>query len=283
MWPEVIEAPAPLAAPVVDSHTHLDVHDRDLHGSNRPDVDTLLGLAAQVNVTKIVQIGCDEESARLSVELAQHHDDMVVGVGIHPNDAARLVDRHGRQALAQALRTIEELSADPKVRGIGETGLDYFRTGEELRPIQHESFRWHIDLAKRTGKALVIHDRDSHDDVLGILESEGAPETVIFHCFSGDKAMTEHCAARGWFMSFAGVVTYKNNERLQEACKAVPDELLLVETDAPYLTPVPFRGKPNASYLMPHTVRFMAHLRGTDEAALATGLFDNAQRAFGAW
>lgn len=279
----MIEAPAPLAAPVIDTHTHLDVHDRDLHGSDRPDVETLLALAAQVNVTRIVQIGCDETSARLSVEMAQGRDNVVVGVGIHPNDAARTVERHGTQRLEESLRTIEALSADPKVRGIGETGLDYFRTGPELRPVQQESFRWHIDLAKRTGKALVIHDRDSHDDVLAILDEVGAPETVIFHCFSGDRAMAVHCAARGWFMSFAGVLTYKNNDVLREACLAVPDDLVLVETDAPYLTPVPFRGKPNASYLMPHTVRFMAELRGTDEATMANTLTANALRAFGAW
>ncbi len=279
----MIEAPAPLATPVIDSHTHLDVHDRDLHGSTRPDITTLLDLAAQVNVTRVVQIGCDEESARLSVEMAQDRPEVVVGVGIHPNDAARLVDRHGQQALTKALNTIEELSADPKVRAIGETGLDYFRTGEPLRPVQQDAFRWHIDLAKRSNKALVIHDRDSHDDVIAILDEMGAPSTTIFHCFSGDRAMAELCASRGWFMSFAGVVTYKNNDRLQEACRAVPDDLLLVETDAPYLTPVPFRGKPNASYLMPHTVRFMAELRGSDEATIGNHLFTNAQRAFGAW
>lgn len=279
----MIEAPAPLAAPVIDSHTHLDVHDRDLHGSTRPDIDTLLSLAAQVNVTRIVQIGCDEQSARLSVEMAQDRPEVVVGVGIHPNDAARIVERHGSAALDRALSVIDELSADSKVRAIGETGLDYFRTGEELRPVQHEAFRWHVDLAKRTGKTLVIHDRDSHDDVLGILDDAGAPPTVVFHCFSGDRAMAEYCAARGWYMSFAGVVTYKNNDSLREACLSVPDELLLVETDAPYLTPVPFRGKPNASYLMPHTVRFMADLRGTDEASMATLLYRNAERAFGGW
>ena len=279
----MIEAPTPLAAPVIDSHTHLDVHDRDLHGSDLPDIDTLLDLARQVNVTRVVQIGCDETSARLSVEMAQGRDNVVVGVGIHPNDAARTVERHGPQRLAQSLATIEALSTDPKVRAIGETGLDYFRTGPELRPVQQESFRWHIDLAKRTGKALVIHDRDSHDDVLGILAEVGAPETVIFHCFSGDRAMAEVCAANGWYMSFAGVLTYKNNDSLREACLAVPDDLVLVETDAPYLTPVPFRGKPNASYLMPHTVRFMAELRGTDEATMADRITANTLRAFGAW
>lgn len=279
----MIEAPVPLAAPVIDSHTHLDVHDRDLHGGHRPDIDTLLGLAAQVNVTKVVQIGCDEESARLSVDMAQDRPEVIVGVGIHPNDAARTVERHGHAALRRSLEVIEELSSNPKVRAIGETGLDYFRTGEDLRPVQHEAFRWHIDLAKRTGKALVIHDRDAHEDVLGILADVGAPSTVIFHCFSGDREMAEYCAERGWFMSFAGVVTYKNNDSLREACLAVPDNLLLVETDAPYLTPVPFRGKPNASYLMPHTVRFMAQLRGVDEAAMASTLYSNAVRAFGAW
>ena len=148
---------------------------------------------------------------------------------------------------------------------------------------QKHAFRFHIELAKQVGKTLVIHDRDSHDDVLETLESSGAPEHVVFHCFSGDAAMARYCAERGWFMSFAGPVTYKANDSLREALTVVPDELLLVETDAPYLTPVPHRGKPNASYLMPHTVRFMAEHRGVDEATMCGLLYDNAERAFGAW
>jgi TatD DNase family protein len=169
------------------------------------------------------------------------------------------------------------------VRAVGETGLDYFRTEPHLHRAQQHSFRRHIRLAKELDKALVIHDRDSHADVVAVLEQEGAPDRVVFHCFSGDAAMAAHCADQGWFMSFAGPITYKPNDGLRAALAVVPEGLLLVETDAPYLTPVPHRGKPNASYLMPHTVRFMAEQRGLDEATLCTLLYDNAQRVFGEW
>ena len=276
-------APEPLPAPVIDTHTHLNLHDRYLHGDDVPDADALLELAAAVGVTKVVQIGCDVGYARASVEMARTRPDVVVGVSVHPNDAARIEAERGRAALDADLDEIAVLARDDVVRAVGETGLDYYRTGPELHAAQQYAFRRHIALAKELGKALVIHDRDSHDDVIAVLEDEGAPETVVFHCFSGDAAMARVCAERGWFMSFAGPVTYKANDALREALAVVPDALLLVETDAPYLTPVPQRGKPNASYLMPHTVRFMAAQRGVDDAALCTLLYDNAQRAFGAW
>ncbi len=273
----------PLPAPVIDTHTHLNLHDRYLHGDDVPDADALLELAAAVGVTKVVQIGCDVGYARASVEMARTRPDVVVGVSVHPNDAARIEVERGRAALDADLDEIAVLARDDVVRAVGETGLDYYRTGPELHAAQQYAFRRHIALAKELGKALVIHDRDSHDDVIAVLEDEGAPETVVFHCFSGDAAMARVCAEHGWFMSFAGPVTYKANDGLREALAVVPDALLLVETDAPYLTPVPQRGKPNASYLMPHTVRFMAAQRGVDDAALCTLLYDNAQRAFGAW
>ena len=276
-------APEPLPAPVIDTHTHLNLHDRYLHGDDVPDADALLELAAAVGVTKVVQIGCDVGYARASVEMARTRPDVVVGVSVHPNDAARIEVDRGRAALDADLDEIAVLALDDVVRAVGETGLDYYRTGPELHAAQQYAFRRHIALAKELGKALVIHDRDSHDDVIAVLEDEGAPETVVFHCFSGDAAMARVCAEHGWFMSFAGPVTYKANDGLREALAVVPDALLLVETDAPYLTPVPQRGKPNASYLMPHTVRFMAAQRGVDDAALCTLLYDNAQRAFGAW
>ena len=281
--PQAPEPPEPLAGPVIDSHTHLDVHDVDLHGDELPDADQLLAAAAAVGVTRVVQIGCDVQSAHESVAFARSHPSVVAGVALHPNEAPRIVERHGRAALDDAWAQMESLVADPVVRAVGETGLDYFRTGEDGRALQQESFRWHIDLARRTGRTLVIHDRDSHEDVLRILEEQGAPERVVFHCFSGDAAMARHCAERGWFMSFAGVVTYKNNDALREALRAVPDDLVLVETDAPYLTPVPFRGKPNASYLMPHTVRGIAQVRGTPEADMCALLTTNTLRAFGDW
>ncbi len=275
--------PEPLPAPVIDSHTHLNLHDRYLHGASVPDADELLALAAGVGVAKVVQIGCDVDYARDSVEMARTRPDVIVGVSVHPNDAARIQRDGGPGALDAALAEIAELAREDVVRAVGETGLDYYRTGEDLHGAQQRAFRWHIELAKELDKALVIHDRDAHDDVMAVLEEQGAPERVVFHCFSGDAAMAVHCAERGWFMSFAGPITYKANDALRAALAVVPDALLLVETDAPYLTPVPHRGKPNASYLMPHTVRFMAAQRGMPEAAMCGLLYDNAQRAFGAW
>lgn len=275
--------PELLAAPVIDTHCHLDVHDRHLHGDVAPDPDALLEAAREVGVTKVVQIGCDVASARWSVAFAASRPEVIVGVAIHPNDAARMVQRDGPDALDEALDTIAELAADPVVRAVGETGLDYFRTKEQWRGVQQDSFRWHIRLARQLGKTLVIHDRDAHEDVIEVLLDEGPPDRVVFHCFSGDAQMARRCADHGWYASFAGVITYRANDGLREALRCVPDHLLLVETDAPYLTPEPNRGKANGSFLMPDTVRRMAEVRGSDEAELCQLLWGNAQAAFGAW
>jgi TatD DNase family protein len=279
----MLAPPPALAAPVIDTHCHVDMQERGRDGLEPKDPDELIALAASVGVTKLVQIGCDVASARWSVEMAQTRPDVVVGVALHPNEAPRLFESGGQAELDAAYRVIEDLATDPVVRAVGETGLDYFRTEAELREVQQASFRWHIDLARTLDKTLVIHDRDAHDDVMAVLTDQGAPNTVVFHCFSGDAAMAQACAEQGWYMSFAGVVTFKNNDALREALAIVPDHLVLVETDSPYLTPVPHRGKPNGSYLMPLTVRCIAEVRGMDEAAAATLLWDNAQRAFGEW
>lgn len=276
-WPD---PPQPLAATVIDSHTHLDVHDRNVHGAVEPDPRELLDRARSVGVDRVVQVGCDVASSEWAIDAARRYPEVVATVALHPNEAPR---RAAAGDLDSAFARIAELAVDPLVRGIGETGLDYFRTDESGRAAQHESFRWHIDLARELNKTLVIHDRDSHADVLSVLIEQGAPEKVVFHCFSGDAAMARVCADKGWFMSFAGVVTFKNAESLREALDQVPDQLLLVETDAPYLTPVPHRGRVNASYLMPHTVRAIAHRRGVPEADLCNMLSANAVTAFGSW
>lgn len=276
-WPT---PPAPLAGTVIDSHTHLDVHDRGLHGDETPDPTDLLKRALEVGVDRVVQVGCDVKSSEWALQAALEFPQVLATVALHPNEAPR---RAAAGELQSALASIAELAQNPRVRGIGETGLDYFRTDESGRAAQHESFRWHIDLARELGKTLVIHDRDSHDDVLAVLQGQGAPEKVVFHCFSGDAAMARVCATNGWFMSFAGVITFKNAEGLREALDVVPDELLLVETDAPYLTPAPNRGKVNASYLMPYTVRAMAERRGVSESDMCELLTANALRAFGDW
>jgi TatD DNase family protein len=268
-------APEPLPVPVADSHCHLDIADP-------PDdwlpVEDALARSAAVGVPRIVQIGCDLPGARWAVETATRHDAVVAGVALHPNEAPVLA---ADGTLDQALAEIDSLAASSVVRAVGESGLDHFRTGPDGRDVQEASFRAHIEMAKRHDKVLVIHDRDAHEDVLRVLDDAGAPERVVFHCFSGDAAMAEHCAGRGWWLSFAGPVTFKNAAGLRYALAVTPLDRLLVETDAPYLTPMPYRGRPNASYLVPHTVRAMAEVLGADLETLCTAVAANTEAAFG--
>ncbi|MFY9330361.1 MAG: TatD family hydrolase [Candidatus Nanopelagicales bacterium] len=276
--------PEPLPSPVVDSHCHLDVVDRHLKGSDEElGVEAALARAASVNVTRVVQVGCDVASSRWAVSVAEEFDSVIAAVAIHPNDAARVGNLDGVPALDAQIDEIESLLVNPCVRAVGETGLDYFRTGDDGKPAQQHSFRRHINLAKKYDRTLVIHDRDSHDDVIAILREEGAPNRVVFHCFSGDVAMARICADNGWWCSFAGVVTFPSAEQLREALIVLPRELLLVETDAPYLTPAPHRGRVNASYLIPHTVEMMSATRGESIEELCSALWDNSMRAFGVW
>ncbi|MFJ2825073.1 TatD family hydrolase [Streptomyces toxytricini] len=277
--------PEPLRVAVADSHTHLDMQ--------AGTVEEGLAKAASVGVANVVQVGCDVKGSRWAAETAAAYDNVHAAVALHPNEAPRIVlgdpDGWSRQgarpgggqaALDDALAEIDALAALDHVKAVGETGLDYFRTGPEGMAAQELSFRAHIEIAKRRGKALVIHDRDAHADVLRILREEGAPERTVFHCYSGDADMARECAAAGYYMSFAGTVTFKNAQPLRDALAAAPAELVLVETDAPYLTPAPYRGRPNAPYLIPLTVRAMAAVRGIDEDAMATAIAANTARAF---
>lgn len=278
MKDELPPLPEALPRPVIDSHCHLDT----AYEVAKHDPAEAIAQAASVNITRIVQIGCDVAGSRWAVDAAQRFDEVVASVAIHPNDAARL-----GADLPQALAVIEDLAAHggPRVRGVGETGLDYFRTKDAAaQAIQKESFAFHIALAKAHDKTLVIHDREAHADILDVLDAEGLPERIVMHCFSGDADFAKQCLDRGAYLSFPGPVTYKANEHLRDALDITPADRLLVETDAPYLVPVPHRGHPNASYLIPHTVRFMAERRGDDLATLCDALTANAYAAFGgAW
>jgi TatD DNase family protein len=266
-------APDPLPHPVVDNHCHLDIS-RD---GEAVDVPAALAAAAAVGVPRIVQIGCDLPGARWAVEAATTYDALVAGVALHPNEAPRLGDR-----LEEALAEIEALaSSHDRVRAVGETGLDSFRTGADGRAAQVASFRRHIDLAKRLDKTLVIHDRDAHEEVLDVLDEEGTPERWVMHCFSGDADFARRCLDRGAYLSFAGTVTFKNAEPLRDALRVAPQDRILVETDAPYLTPTPYRGRTNASYLVPLTMRTMAEVRGEDLEALCVAVDANTETAFG--
>ena len=275
--PDLPDVPDPLPHPVVDNHCHLDI----ARGEDAPalEVSDALALAASVGVPRIVQIGCDLPGARWAVETATAHAEVVAGVALHPNEAPRLAAA-GR--LEDALAEIERLArSSARVRAVGETGLDYFRTDEDGRSAQHDSFRAHIRLATALDRTLVIHDRDAHDDVLRILDDEGPPERWVMHCFSGDAAFARACLDRGAYLSFAGTVTFKNAEPLRDALRVTPLDRVLVETDAPYLTPSPHRGRTNASYLVPVTVRAMAEVRGDGLEALCAAVDGNTSDAFG--
>ncbi|UAL30790.1 TatD family hydrolase [Nocardioides rotundus] len=269
------DSPEPLPSPVVDNHCHLDI-DR---GAGMLPVPEALERAAAVGVTRIVQIGCDLERAAEAVRLAEEHDAIVAGVALHPNDAPLHED------LDAAVDRIRELAvSSDRVRAVGETGLDHFRTGAEGREAQEESFRRHIRLAKELDKVLVIHDRDAHADVLRILDDEGVPDRWVMHCFSGDAAFARACLERGGHLSFAGTVTFKNADDLRGAARVAPQDRLLVETDAPFLTPHPYRGRTNASYLVPLTMRVLAEERGEPLEELCAVVNSTTETVFGgAW
>jgi TatD DNase family protein len=273
---EIAPLPEPLPVPTVDAHAHLEIVT-----DAAPDSDAVrkvLDDAKSVNVDRIVQVGYSAEQSQWCVDMAKAFPGRVLAaVALHPNEAPVVQDMEADWAI------IEKLAKEPRVRAIGETGLDYFRTPPELRKRQQESFKWHIDLAKRTNKALVIHDRDSHEDVLSVLLEVGAPEKTVFHCFSGDVEMAKTCIERGYILSFAGTLTFKNAPSLREAVKLVPHDQLLVETDSPFLAPAPHRGSLNTPAQIANIVRAMAAERDEDVAELATALSVNAERIFGSF
>jgi TatD DNase family protein len=264
-----VPPPEPLTVAAVDSHCHLDLL--------AAPVEEALAAARTAGITRVVTVGIDVPSSRWCAETAAAHQGVVATVALHPNEAPESAD------LDADFAAIAELAELPQVRAIGETGLDYYRTEQPGRPQQEESFRRHIALAKQTGKALVIHDRDAHADVLRVLDDEGAPDRVVLHCFSGGPEFARECVARGFVLSYAGNVTFKSAGELREAVAVTPLDQLLVETDAPFLTPVPHRGKHNAPNLIPLTVRAIAELRAIPEGELAAAVSATASRVFGDW
>jgi TatD DNase family protein len=262
--------PEPLPAPAFDAHTHLDM-------LSEPPAQ-VLAQAATVGITNVVTVGCDIESSRWSVACAADHPAVHAAVAIHPNETAR-AEAAGRAAV---LAEIAELAALPQVRAVGETGLDYYRDNSPPA-LQRDWFRAHIEIAKALDKALMIHDRDAHDDVLDILAENSPPDHVIFHCFSGDAEFAKRCADAGYVMSFAGNVTFPSATSLREAVAVAPADLILVETDAPFLTPVPNRGRQNAPAQIAHTLRAVAEVKHMDVAELCAAVMATGERVFGPW
>ena len=275
--PEYPPLPEALVVPVYDNHAHLQMALGDGEGL---DYLEQLDRAGSVGVRGVVQVGIDVETSRWGAQMASREPRMLAAVAIHPNEAP-ILDAAGH--LDDALTAIDELAAWPRVRAVGETGLDFFRTGEDGRAAQMRSFEAHIDIAKRHGVALQIHDRDAHQAVIDTLLRVGAPEHTVFHCFSGDAEMARVCAENGWYLSFAGTVTFKNAPNLREALEVVPRDRILLETDAPFLAPVPLRGRPNSPYLLPYTLRFMADHLGTDVSMLGAQIASNTELVYGSW
>jgi TatD DNase family protein len=296
-------AAAALPGEALDSHCHLDIM--------KVPVEEVLADARAVGICRVVTIGTDLASSRWAAECAAAHPDVYAAVAIHPNETeAAVAAQAGRDGAGQGgpgpaeavpadaglteavlaeavlaeavLAEIEALAALPRVRAVGETGLDYYRDWA-APPLQRDWFRAHIEIAKRTGKALVIHDREAHEDVLRILAEQGPPDRVVFHCFSGDERMARQCAEAGYVMSFAGNLTFASAQPLRDAAAAAPAHLLLVETDAPFLTPVPYRGKPNAPWFAALTLRKLAEVKGMDTAELCGQVTRTAERVFGPW
>ncbi|WP_277209444.1 TatD family hydrolase [Isoptericola croceus] len=313
--------PEPLPVPVVDNHTHLDaiadvVDPGALDGAPIPTVADHLARAAAVGVDRVVQVGCDLPSIDWTDTLLRNAEQevepgidaesgrnlllgtLVGAVAIHPNEAVLHAGvhevgpdglepkprPHHATTLDDAIARLAQVARDnPRVRAVGETGMDLFRTGPQGERAQRESFRAHVALAKELGLAMQIHDRDAHEQVIEVLLADGAPERTVFHCFSGDTAMAALAAEHGWYLSFAGPVTYPKNTHLREALRTMPLELVLVETDAPYLPPHPYRGQPNAPYVAAHTVRAMAEVLGRPLDEVCRALSDNAEQVYGAW
>ena len=271
------DLPEPLLVGTYDNHTHLEIAD----GDQPMNYKDHLALANQVGILGAVQVGVTLESSKWCAEVAASDPRLLAAVAIHPNEAARY---ETQAALDEDIDGIAGLASQERVRAIGETGLDFFRTeSEQGKSFQKHSFERHIQIAKDFNLAVQIHDRDAHEQVVETLLRVGAPDRVVFHCYSGDIELAKICAEHGWYTSFAGNITIKRNQHLRDSLKHMPKELILVETDAPFLTPEPLRGRPNAPYLVPITVRFMALELGMDANELSGQLARNTVAVYGSW
>ena len=269
--------PDPLEVGTYDNHTHLEIAD----GDEPLSVAQHIQMMRQVNMLGAVQVGVTLESSKYSAEIAAREPMLLAAVAIHPNEAPLY---GSLKELDDAILEIADLAKLPRVRAVGETGLDYFRTqGDEALSMQQHSFEQHIAIAKEFDLALQIHDRDAHADVVATLLRVGAPERTVFHCYSGNLELAQICKENGWFLSFAGNVTFKKNQHLRDSLLAVDPSQLLIETDAPFLTPEPLRGRPNAPYLVPHTLRFIAALMQWSDNDLALQLNRNTENVYGSW
>lgn len=296
-WPEAGEA---LPTPVMDNHTHLPLHESEIPspGGEKKPLEEQIGLANRVRVTRMITVGCALPDLEPTIELATQWPEVKVALGIHPNEAAlhaghlerspdgfdHTQDEHHHVPLVVALERVSHLAHNSEVVAIGETGLDYYRTAEPGREAQMESFEAHLEMGRVLDLPVQIHDREAHADTVALLKDAAArDQPIVFHSFSGDRALAEEVKKHGWYASFSGQLTFPRNEELRKAFLEVPKNKVLVETDAPYLTPVPFRGDPNASYVMPYTVREMARLWDLSVEETSQILMRNSQDLYGVW
>lgn len=286
-----------LPSAIVDNHTHFPLRASDMpDGVDALPTDVAVALAVRSGIVAMIHSGCALPDLEPSLGLARAHPEISVALAIHPNEATRhagcwatgpdgweqVPDPHHAVGIDDAIAQVADLAAaNPDlVAAIGETGLDYFRTAEACRPAQREAFRAHIALAKELGLPLQIHDRDAHADVVEVLQADGAPEVTVFHCFSGDAELAGVLNSNGWYASFAGPITFATNGELRQACGVMDPQLVLVETDAPYLTPAPYRGRPNASYVMTHTMRAVADAMDLELTRACQQVMANTRRAY---
>lgn len=271
------DLPEPLTIGTYDNHTHLEIAD----GDEPMSLEQHLKLMSEVGMLGAVQVGVTLDSSVWSASVAAREPMLLAAVALHPNEAPLY---ESKSALDEAIAGIAELARQPRVRAIGETGLDFFRTtGEKELELQLHSFEQHIAIAKENNLALQIHDREAHGDVVETLLRVGAPERTVFHCYSGDVELANLCEQKGWYMSFAGNITFKKNQHLRDSLLAVSRSRILIETDAPFLTPEPMRGRPNAPYLVPHTLRYIANLTGESTEELALQINKNTEAVYGLW
>ena len=274
---EYPELPETLLVGTYDNHTHLEIADSD----NPLSVEKHIELMKKAGMLGAVQVGVTLESSHWSAEVAAQYDELLAAVALHPNEAP-LYETTAK--LEQAVSEIAQLATQPRVRAIGETGLDFFRTeGDENIQLQQQSFEWHIEIAKQNNIAMQIHDRDAHSQVVSTLKRVGAPERTVFHCYSGDVELAKICNENGWYMSFAGNVSFKKNTHLQDSFLVADPSLVLIETDAPFLAPEPIRGRPNAPYLVPHTLRYLASISEVEVSTLAEKINQNTVDVYGSW
>ena len=252
--------------PIFDTHAHFDAEQFD------QDRDEVLSSFPDANIGLVVNPGCDLPSSRKAVELAEQYDHMWAAVGVHPEECAGFTE--------ETVEELRRLAGHPKVVAIGEIGLDYYWEDLPDRDFQQSVFRRQIELALELDLPVIVHDREAHGDSLAVV-LDYPNLRGVFHCFSGSPEMAQELLKRGWYLGFDGPITYKNARRAPEVAAVTPLDRMVIETDSPYLTPVPFRGKRNDSRYLPYVIEKLAEWKGVSPTELERITFENGKRLYG--